>query len=1520
MGDQKDQPNAPESGQHQPEASQKNPKETPEEKRERLEREKEAERKSVSERTALRTHIELEPPMTHNYELGEYEDAEVEGKYQTVEGSVDATPYPARLYKEKFYRDKTNAAKLLLRVLDNQRKRFTKESLDLIKKHIKLLDKLASQSEFDPEKFKQSFEKGHSSAQIFGTHGVYNFILTFQRVMDAYGHSEENLLSSEARISLKIGKGQKSKEERYVRTVSAKGDQPPSEPGKKKGGNDGSPENETEEYPNVVHGEGAPLMKTEKGQGTIVPSAEVYGEQVDVKVASTKLIESYNLTGMVALVSGLNKIPENQRQQVLDEIFKQMGEKDPVKAFQLMKEVIKYEREGREEQLIKGLEQKIENAPTENEKNYWRAQLYLFEMGQIDERGKPKLTNAESQKKMQEVLRLMSEITVEALPAELQEMAKEQKTFLEVSMRRNVAADMIETAALSLDGMMKNKKESDTYFETSFEELKKESRAEIDADLDNWYDSDAEVYMAASHVYEALRLLITHQYPKDARTEKIQNPVKHYYDKLMSGAITEIKLDEGEIAMVNDCLLDNPKTVTGPESINLNSLFVNRDKEKGLYEQYENGEEKLGEDSLYNTIVDNRDRVFGALGVPKGYRTLAGYVGAALTGPAFVSAALPQLLGDAFSDNRDTFLETDEGGFIGNSGKLFPPDGKLHEFMKNSYGNAEDLGSVETLQVEKIKQLMIMKHYDEARLLCIQILQDRLDEKLKMRPETMSKETELYQSLKEDYGEKVNAQVRLQLSQAGIDEKSFESKGITKPNGEPYKNLDEYIQERVDAVLQQKAFIQVQGVNAEEFTEEDVAGFTAYEKEAHDLLTDLNGGGWFDLNLKEETADIAKTIVQIVTEFALIELATWGLGTIPAVAGAGARVTLLAGEAAAWISRVPRIGGILARGAGYAGRGAVQVGRAAIFVEAQSAMHGRLVDPTSAEGAYQIALMAATLGVASKAQQFMRGATAGSKALAEAAPTGLARFSPLRPMHEAGMRLGQLNGFLRASGKGGTALAGGMEVGAEIGSLQLLHYAEQEATTNLDDIATYLKLEEAGLISKGTSERIKQYSLYRQAIKDPNTWSSLAQTAGVVLGLRGGRAIAGKLGASPSGAEIPTMKSFKFGERTYRPNQEIYIVGPEGKPVKAQVIEPVQVIAAKGPGEKSSQGQIPEPGKFVTGTEKPAEGFFGPTSEGAQFSPRLKVKVEGGKELNVEASEIVPPKTVKERFGNAREKVSEIGRKLREKLRRGEKADEPQLDSEGRIIIPQKISGRRAKQKADEIEAKEDAKAAEKELEALAKGEPKKKETKKKGDEFETPVNERGEAIDKKPRISGRRGRKSPEVAKPSKTPEVLKTEVADAAGKASVARENIQSTTNPERAAEFAKIAEKAADQAETSAKAIKDWVGKYSKESGKNEAAKETLREAELMAKGARESATIARHTATEKALESKYGEDAPKAAGELEAYLARIKANNHPGSKSLDQLRQKIVDSLNAQEKITDGRYQRRFDDVLADHLKG
>jgi len=387
-------------------------------------------------------------------------------------------------------------------------------------------------------------------------------------------------------------------------------------------------------------------------------------------------------------------------------------------------------------------------------------------------------------------------------------MAKQQKQFLELNMRQSIAADLIETGTLSLNAMMKDMKKDDVWFVKSFEEMKEiyqsKGKKAIAEHLAEGIDKDSDVYIAASHVFEALRLLVTYQYPKDAHKEEIQNPIEHYYNKLMNGEITEIELEEGQAAQVNDVLLDNPRTITGPGKIDLDELFCAKKEEKRLFEQFQSGEERLGEMGLWTTIKNTRDSVMETV-IPKGWWSEnLGYAGMIFP-PTFGAGLLFQALPDAFADDQTAFMETDDGGFIQSSSEMFPPMGQLSKFMqenpRGTTGNMENLGAAEKVQLAKIEQLIQVEHYDEARALLIDILQDRLEAKNKKKSEEISEQSEDYKEIYEDYGDKIKAQVRIQLREAGIDETNFKQAQIPRPNGGYYIDYVTYLDDKVKEVL-----------------------------------------------------------------------------------------------------------------------------------------------------------------------------------------------------------------------------------------------------------------------------------------------------------------------------------------------------------------------------------------------------------------------------------------------------------------------------------------------------------------------------------------------------------------------------------------------------------------------------------------------------------------------------------------------------------------------------------------------
>ncbi|MEZ4086728.1 MAG: hypothetical protein R3B71_00050 [Candidatus Gracilibacteria bacterium] len=1244
-----------ETEKHNPNQERPPHNETAIEKAERLQREAEEVGKkkiiSKSKRERLKQQIEnVDIREDHHYELGEYDGAKLEKKFNVVEGSVDATPYGARAITEKVYKDKSEAAALLVKIYEKEqgKDRFTSATQKLIEQHLDMLKKLGSQK-------KSVFEKGKTSEQLFSSGGIYNFVLAFQRAMDAFP-STEALEKSECIFHLSIGETVTNKDERYVRTFSRKEKKP--EPGEKPDKPEVQPgkkaETPDEDYPDVkiVNGD---YMIAHTVSSNILPTTNKFGEtiNIDLDKESTNVIDSYARLGIIAMVEGLNRLPEQARGPVLERVFQSIGEKDPEKGFQLMQEIIKNQKATQEEQLLEGLKNKIENSP-ENEKKYWQAQLALYEMGQLDENGYPKLEAYESQQKMREALSLLADINVDSLPESLQEMAKEQKKYLELSMRHSIATDMIASMNVSIDMMMKEMED--------FVELKAERRADIKDDLDNMWDSDEEVYMAAKHVMEGLRLLIRYQYPIDAETQDITNPVKYYYDKLMKGEITSIDIPEGQTAVMTDVLKDHPTTIKGPGKIDLNELFVDRQEEARLFEEYQSGKERLGEKGIWALAKDTRDSVYDTI-VPESIREYSNWIIGGVAGasmpwmiPSVIAGgALPEY----FGGERSSFMEKQsKGGILQRSSEIFPENGDLAAFLnENPGGNAKDvenLGAVEKMQIEKIRHMFISGQFYEARALCIQILQKRLDEKKKFRMEKVDTTTPEFRELIEDHGEQIKAQAKLQLLEQGIDESNFAEQNIPKPGGGSYANLDEFIEEKMMDALKGRAYIDEQGVNASHFTDEEVSNFSGYEKKALELLNDLNGEGAFDLT--EENAIIAKEITQLVVEIAIIELATWGAGTYAAAALAAARlgqmgvrameVANMVARASEYAAKVPRIAS--------AGK---TIAHATLFVQAQATMHGNAGILGTAEGWRQVGYTAATFGMMKGVQGLARGTAEGMVRTVEEGATGFQRLR--HPLQQ----LQYLNRTARASGKLGTAGAEVAEGFVEIGALQGMSQLEQKM---------------AIIYNQWTGDKKGELAARARDTKFWD-WKELAHTAAVVISLRGGRLGGEMIGGTK---HTPTItignKQFLAGEKIiFKQGNKIksgIAVGVKEIPMEAGKILRLEIKTPDGKVVETSYGDIitestglpGEPNKMITIDKMhffPGErvnfkegnsvksgkvlGLAEIPIEGGKII-RLKVKMPNGEIMTTSSADVVAPP--KEGPGKIRQYLSERADRLGQKI------------------------------------------------------------------------------------------------------------------------------------------------------------------------------------------------------------------------------------------------------------------------------
>jgi len=331
---------------------------------------------------SLKQTAEVQEEFTHNYDLGAHDGSRkiTNENLLIIDGSVDRTPYEQTAKTEKWYREKSEAAKLLMQIYSTDKTRFTPATQALIGKYIPQLSKISAQTNYVPSTFRATFEKGYTPARLFGADGIYNFLLTFQRVMDAFKNASKDIVGTKAKIALFIGDKTKNRDERYVRIHSAAAE---ADIFKDDGGTICEPGTEPKSLlPRVKNGNNKEHLKVTVGQGKLLPASLQFKENIDVDVASKELIKSYTTQGAGAFIEGFDRIPPAKRQEVLENIMKSIGEKDPKKAIQLMQEIVTHEKGAHEQLALDGLQANIDQAPDTNRKKFWTIQKLFFETSQ----------------------------------------------------------------------------------------------------------------------------------------------------------------------------------------------------------------------------------------------------------------------------------------------------------------------------------------------------------------------------------------------------------------------------------------------------------------------------------------------------------------------------------------------------------------------------------------------------------------------------------------------------------------------------------------------------------------------------------------------------------------------------------------------------------------------------------------------------------------------------------------------------------------------------------------------------------------------------------------------------------------------------------------------------------------------------------------------------------------------------------------------------------------------------------
>ena len=131
-------------------------------------------------------------------------------------GQVDATEFKQEKRSEDWYKDKILQADALLTIYETNPSRFDPDTATWIKENETVLTHLADQQsihDLTAEEYSsltRTFEKEHPQEKVFGSRGVYNMLLAFERALNAYHLTSDNLdglvKNEKIQIVLQIGK------------------------------------------------------------------------------------------------------------------------------------------------------------------------------------------------------------------------------------------------------------------------------------------------------------------------------------------------------------------------------------------------------------------------------------------------------------------------------------------------------------------------------------------------------------------------------------------------------------------------------------------------------------------------------------------------------------------------------------------------------------------------------------------------------------------------------------------------------------------------------------------------------------------------------------------------------------------------------------------------------------------------------------------------------------------------------------------------------------------------------------------------------------------------------------------------------------------------------------------------------------------------------------------------------------------------------------------------------------------
>lgn len=141
------------------------------------------------------------------------------GKASMAEGGVDATPFAQVAKTPAWYETQKKSADTLLKIYDSHKSQLDTDAVAFIEKNETVLRDLASQKDFTAAGFRGSFEKRHAAEKVFGSNGVYNNLLAFQRILSLFGGDSEKIISDGTIIKFTVGSKVLAPEQRFAKAV-----------------------------------------------------------------------------------------------------------------------------------------------------------------------------------------------------------------------------------------------------------------------------------------------------------------------------------------------------------------------------------------------------------------------------------------------------------------------------------------------------------------------------------------------------------------------------------------------------------------------------------------------------------------------------------------------------------------------------------------------------------------------------------------------------------------------------------------------------------------------------------------------------------------------------------------------------------------------------------------------------------------------------------------------------------------------------------------------------------------------------------------------------------------------------------------------------------------------------------------------------------------------------------------------------------------------------------------------------